>query len=414
MLSDEIIDKVIERVVNRIEQGNTYVLKEIGKVIKRIGTLTPSTAYQLEQILKFGGDYNKIARKLAEITELNVKDIYKIFEEVARNDYNFAKKFYDYRNAPYIPYDQNIALQNQVNAIASLTANQYLNISRTLGFAIRTNRGIKFTELSKMYQETIDTGILAVSQGKTNFDSEMYRIIKELGSSGLKTVDYASGKSIRLDSAVRMNLKDGLRTLHTEMQAQFGKEFGADGVEITVHSYPAPDHAEIQGKQFSKQAFTDLQRGLEVLDYKGFRYSLDHDHNGSYRPISTLNCYHTTFDIILGVSEPQYSDEYLQKVIDDNDKGFEFEGKHYTLYEGTQLQRKIELEVRKTKDIQITAVASYDGTDTKIGDLITQSQAKIRQLTTKYRQLSEISGLPTKMERMRVPNYKRVAINKEK
>lgn len=414
MLSDEVVERVSERLVNRIEQANTYILKEIGKVIKKIGTLTPSKAYQLEQILKYGGDYEKIANKLAEITRMNVSDIYDIFDEVAKNDYNFAKKFYDYRNAPYIPYNQNIALQNQVRAIATLTAGSYVNISRTLGFATQTASGIKFTELSRVYQEVIDKGILAISQGKSAFDEEMYRVIKELGSSGLKTVDYVSGRSVRLDSAVRMNLKDGLRTLHTEMQEQLGQEFGADGVEITVHSYPAPDHADIQGRQFSKQAFAGLQRGLEVLDYKGFRHSLDHDGNGSYRPISTLNCYHTVFDIVLGVSESQYSDEYLQKVIDDNNKGFDFEGKHYTLYEGTQLQRRIELEIRKTKDIQMTAVASYDGGNTKIGDLIAQSQTKIRQLTEKYKQLSDISGLPTKVERMRVPGYKRVAINKGK
>lgn len=405
MLNDEIIEVLSERLVNRLERANNYILKVIGENIKKIGNIKPKQLYQLQQILKFGGDYNKIAQKLADVTKLNVKDIYEIFEEVAKKEQDFAKKFYDYRNIGYIPYEQNVALQRQVRAIASLTANTYLNISGTLGYALKTPRGVMFTQLSKVYQETIDTGVMSIAQGKETFLEEMTNIIKQLGSSGLKTVDYASGRSVRLDSAVRMNLKDGLRTLHTEMQMQFGEEFGADGIEITVHSYPAPDHELVQGRQFSTirmngelSEWEKLQDGQKAKDYKDKEYTLDHDNNGSYRPISKLNCYHTVFDIILGISKPQYDDEYLQKVIDDNEKGFDFENKHYTMYQGTQLQRKIELEIRKTKDIEM--MASTAG----IEELITDSQKKIRQLTTKYIQLSKISGLPTKIDRMKIAN----------
>ena len=124
MLDERIIDKLIERLVNRIEQGNTYVLEEIGKSIKKIGTLTPSKAQQLINVLKYGGNYNKIVQKIARITELNVNDIYKIFEEVAKSDYQFAKQFYDYKGIEYIPYEQNYALQRQVKALANITARE--------------------------------------------------------------------------------------------------------------------------------------------------------------------------------------------------------------------------------------------------------------------------------------------------
>ena len=39
----------------------------------------------------------------------------------------------------------------------------------------------------------------------------------------------------------------------------------------------------------------------------------------------------------------------LKLLQEDNEKGFEFEGKHYSMYEGTQLQRGIEREIRKQK-----------------------------------------------------------------
>ena len=75
------------------------------------------------------------------------------------------------------------------------------------------------------------------------------------------------------------------------------------------------------------------------------------------------------------------------------------------MYEGTQLQRKIETAIREAKDTQILARASEDN------ELVLQSQTKITQLTTKYKQLCNVSGLPNKLSaRGRVYNYHRVSI----
>ena len=400
MLNDEVLNKVTERVTRRIEQVNTYVLEQIGKSIAKIGKLTPSKAQQLGQLMKYGGSYDKIVKELARITNLNVNDIYKIFEEVAKNDYQFAKQFYDYRGKKFIPYKDNIALQNEVKAIARQTIGTYMNMSNTLAFAQRVNGKIVHTSLSQTYQDVIDKAILGVSQGKSTFQEEMYSVIKELASSGLKTINYASGRSVRLDSAVRMNLKDGLRALHNQVQEMVGEEFDSDGVEISVHLNPAEDHEQVQGRQFSKEEYAKLNDGLEAKDYKGRTYTLDHDGKNGYRPISTMNCYHYIFSIVLGVSEPEYTDKQLKQIIDDNNKGFELDGKHYSMYQGTQLQRSIELELRKQKDTQIMAKASGDM------DLVQESQLKITQLTNKYRELNEVSGLPSKLDRARVSWYR--------
>ena len=407
MLSDEVLNKVIERITSRIEETNAYTLQKIGESIKKIGALSPSKAQQLGQILKYGGNYDKIVEKLAQITQLNVNDIYEIFEEVAKSDYRFAKQFYDYKGVKYIPYEQNIALQNQVKALARMTASQYANFSNTLAFTKRVNGRVVYTDLARTYQETIDKAILSVAQGKSTFDEQMYSTIKELGESGLKTVDYANGRSVRLDSTVRQHIKGALRNLHNETQAVFGEEFGSDGVEISVHINPAPDHAQVQGRQFNKEEFEKFQNDQDAVDYTGKVFTSEHD-GKDRRSISEYNCYHYTFDIVLGVSKPNYSQEELKQIIDDNNKGFELDGEHFTNYEGTQLQRKFETEIRKQKDIQIIAKASGNK------ELVQESQSKITQLTRKYKQLSDISGLPTKMERMRVSGYKRTSVAKMK
>ena len=407
MLNEQVIDKVIERLVNRIEEGNTYTLKKIGESIKKIGTLSPSKAQELVQVLKYGGDYDKIVDKLAEITELNVKDIYKMFDEVAKNDYNFAKQFYDYRGVKFIPYEENIALQQQVRAIANITVGEYRNLTRSLAFTKRVNGRIVYTDLARTYQDVLDKAVLSVVQGKNTFQEQMYSTIKELANSGIKSVNYGTNRSMRLDSAVRMQMKGALRNLHNETQKIFGREFGADGVEISVHGNPAPDHAEVQGRQFSNEEFNKFQNDIDAVDYTGKLFPAEFE-GRDRRSISEYNCYHYTFSIVLGVSEPEYSDKELKEIINNNNKGFELDGKHYTNYEGTQLQRQFETEIRKAKDTQIMAKASGNN------ELVDESQQRITQLTQKYKELSDISGLPAKMQRMRVSGYKRVAKSKLK
>ena len=214
-------------------------------------------------------------------------------------------------------------------------------------------------------------------------------------------MDYESGRSMRLDSAIRMNIKGALRSLHNEMQQELGEEFDADGVEISVHSNPAPDHEEVQGHQFSNEEFEKFQNDLDAVDYYGEIFTADY--NGKdRRAISQYNCYHYVFSIVLGVSKPQYSSEQLRQIIEDNNKGFDLDGKHYTNYEGTQLQRVLERKIREQKDIQIMARESGNN------ELVESSQKNITDLSKKYKELSDISKLPTKLQRMRVSGYKRV------
>lgn len=419
MLSEEVVDKVIDRLVDRIELGNEYILRRMGESIKQIGTLSPSKVQELSQVIKYGGDYEKIAKKLAKITGLNVTDIYKIFDEVAKDDFMFAKQFYKYRNINYIPYNENTVLKEQVRAIATITAQEYVNLANTnvIGYAIKDNLGnLVFKDIRQTYYELVDEAILNISQGKETFDDVMYRKMKEIGESGLRVIYPTTyidkyGKeqhyTRRLDSAIRMNIKDGLKQLHNETQKQFGEEFNSDGVEISVHLNPAPDHENVQGHQFSNEEFEKFQNDEDCYSYDGTFYPAISDETGhDRRSIGEYNCYHTVFSIVLGVSKPNYTKEQLQQIIDDNNKGFEFEGKKYTNYQGTQLQRRIETEIRKAKDNQILGKAS--GND----KLVLESQQRITQLTKKYRELNNASGLSSEIDRARVSNYQRISTKK--
>lgn len=409
MIDDKLIDIVIERLISRIEDTNTYILQEIGNSIKQIRDITPSKRHQLIQILKYGENYQDILNKLSKMTNLNLKDIKDIFKEVSKKDLNFAKNFYKYRNIPFVEYEQNEALKRQTEALANIVKNEMYNFTRSnvLGYTIRDLRGRpQFIGLRETYNRVLDEAFLNVGQGKESFDSAMTRIMKDIGGSGLKTIEYQSGRSVRLDSSIRMHLKGRLRELHNENQKLFGAEFDYDGYEISVHSNPAEDHQLVQGRQFSIAEYDRLNSGLEAVDYKGNTYTLDHDGNGSYRPISEMSCYHYIFSIILGISQPEYNEEELQKIIDENNEGFNFENKHYTMYQGEQLLRKVELELRKSKDTQILARSSNNV------ELVGEMQSRITQLTSKYRDILKASGLKSKLNRARVSQYRRISTKK--
>lgn len=386
MLSEEALEKLSERLVNRIEELNNFFIDELGNQLVSVGNMLPSQFNVLLQSLEFGNDLDKIVNKLSEVTNKNVDDVYKIFEEVAKNNQNWAKKYYEYRNIPYIPYEENKVLQEQVKAIAKVTAESYINIARTSSYMVEG----KYHKIKDAYVKVVDNAIIGVSQGRESYQSAITRTIKELTRNGLQNVEYESGYHRRLDSAVRMNIMDGIRNLSQEMFRTFGEKFEADGVEVSHHKHSAPDHIDtVDGKRFSKENYEKVNKDLE-------------------RHVGELNCYHYAYPIILDASEPLVSDEELEKDKENNKQGFDFEGKHYTMYEGTQLQRSLETEIRKAKERQMGGKIILGATGDRTE--LDKAQKRINQLTHKYHGLSKASGLKTKVERLRVDGYRKAKI----
>ena len=404
MITEKQVDALVDRLLERVNKANNYFLEEIGMSIKKIGSLSPSKAHELIQILKFGGKYEEIVEKLSKILDVNIADIDSIFYEYAKKDYMFYENFYKFRNIPFIDFDKNMSLVNQTTAIGNMMKNELYDFTRknVLGYSFKDLDGnITFEGLKDTYMKLLDNAFVLVGQGKETFDTAMKDILGEIGGSGLKTIDFESGRSVRLDSIIRMHLKSRLLELHNENQRIIADDIDADGVEISVHENPAPDHEEAQGRQFTIDAFNQLQSSGTAKDITGRTIDMHRELKSGdlavdFRPISELNCYHKFFTIVLGVNKPEYTDEQLQEIIDRNNDGFDFDGKHYTNYEGTQLQRKIEAEIRRQKDILGIAQAS----DTK--SLILDASGKIRVLKGKYKRLSIASGLKEKPKRMRV------------
>ena len=271
MIDEEKIDLLVERLIDRTNSANEYILKKMGQSIAKIRKLSQSEAQTLINILKYGGTYEDIVNKLAEYTNLDIKDIEDIFDEFSKQEYSFYKQFYQYRDMPYTPYKKNYILRNQAQALSNIAENEMYNYTRNnvLGYTVTGLDGItRFQGLRETYNTLLEQALLNVGQGTTTFDESMTHILKEVGGSGLKTIQYESGRTMRLDSAIRMHLNSRLTELHNENQKLVGNKFGYDGWEITVHGNPAPDHQEVQGRQFSIEEYDKLQKDGIAKDYK--------------------------------------------------------------------------------------------------------------------------------------------------
>ena len=408
MLDEELQEKLLKIFQQRFEDYNSKVLWELGQIIAKFKDLTPSQANVLAQQLKFSNSAKEVLAELSKQGAISVKDLKKILERVAKENSGFAETYYKAREIDMPVYKENKALQNLVSAIYKQSGEEFKNIAKSTGFRLLdVNKKPLLLNIQETYNEVIDRCVIAIMEGKETYQQTMRSTLKQLAESGVRKIEYKSGYSRRIDTSVRMNILDSTRQISNESQKLFGKEFDADGVEISTHLNPSPDHSNVQGHQFSNKEYEKLQSTGVATDYNG--EVIDIRIKDNFRPISTMNCFHYIFSIVLGVSKPQYSNEELKKIIDDNEKGAELDGKHYTNYELSQIMRKLETKIREQKDLQIIARASDDK------DLILQAQTKITQLTNKYKQVVKISGLPNQLStRGRVYNYHRVSIKKLK
>lgn len=414
MFNEERENVLIERLVRRQEKANEQILKELGKILGEIGQLTPSEAYTIGQQLKYGESLQKIVRILSETSRLTEVEIYEMLRGEARHNLAFSKKYFKAREIDFIPYESNLPLQNLVEEVSLATIGNYRNISNTLGLTFLDSNNNKVTKsITQAYNEIVDNAILNVSTGKQSFQQELERQLKTIGKNGVQSIEYENGRHRRIDSALRMNLQDGLSQLAISQQEIVGNQFGYNMVEVTHHVNAAPDHIDsIDGKQFAmidilrQQILNGIEKEIKLTDIvgnrvkvKGIWYDDFNTINESLdRHVGTLNCRHTTMTGILGIDKPRYSKEELERDKENNLKGIDFDGKHYTLYEASQLQRKLELEIRRNRETEVMAKASGESGK----QLLEDTRATINQLFNKYHELSKVSGLKTKLERTRL------------
>lgn len=361
MYTENQINKLIKPLLINQQKKEGIILNKLASRLKQIKTLSPSDVQLLINLRNSGSDVKDINKQLASLSKLDVKEIKKIIKLVAKDNYNEAKPFYDYRHKSFIPFEQNITLQRQIKAVEQLTLGEYNNLTNTTAFMLRDITNpliIRPTSLSKTYNTILDYAIQSVTSNLDTYNNAIPQAIQTLIDKGITTVEYTSksGKkrNIRVDSAVKNSILNGIRQVQQEVQNVVGYEIESNAVEISVHMHSAPDHEPIQGHQLMNEEFEKLQLGQPFKDINGKLF------NAIDRPIGMWNCRHFVWNIIAGHKTPNYTEKELENIKQSNANGITIKDKNgnyvkKSMYWCEQRRNKYELEIRKLKEMQKVA-----------------------------------------------------------
>ena len=390
MVMSEIADRLQQQadiLFNNIAGWEESVLQRIGARIKKIGGMSLADIKALNNIADVKGDMDEIMRELAKITGTNIQSVQAMYAESLEAQHVANKPMYDYRGKEFVPFAENTRLQAIARAYAKSSGETMLNISKSsvIGF-FDPKKG--FTGLEKAYKDALDEAVMQVTSGAADFNTAMRDTITKLGGSGV-CVNYGSGITRRLDTAVRQSVLWGSKQASNEYNDMIGEELGCDGIEIDWHLFPRPSHEFMQGKQYST-------KGKRTI--KGTTYE-DSDAAGVTGESGALNdygCLHYATPIICGISVPRYTDKELKELNKKNAQKFKIGEKEVTGYEAKQMMRRLETGIRKEKGEKVTALSSGDTEQVK------KNNRRIKAYKAKYNEICDITGLSPETRRMSI------------
>lgn len=137
------------------------------------------------------------------------------------------KDGYEKVNAYFVPYGQNYELHQLTNALIQQSNDELFNITKSLGFMVDMGYGrTVFTPLSEIYNGYLDNAVTMLASGAFDYNTLIRKVVKEMTASGLRTVDYATGHSNRVDVAARRALLTGMGQLAGQISLMNGQARG--------------------------------------------------------------------------------------------------------------------------------------------------------------------------------------------
>lgn len=375
MLTPDQIGALQEGVRKITDPITEYLLRDIVRRIAQAGELTSTAAYQIWRAQQLGISQRQIKKELRRLLKLSHKEIRRIMYQSAQSGYNLDVSRFPQVQA--VPFAQNESLQQIVSAAVKLAQDDFTNITQTIGMVDQFGNALP---LQDAYRSCTDFAFKQVITGAASYTEAIRQTTRNLADKRLRVIDYESGVHTSLEAAVRRNIMGGLGLMQEQISQTVHDQLGCDGWEITAHANSAPDHEPIQGKQYPDEEYHRLNNALR-------------------RRIGTLNCGHAAFPIILGVNSPQYTPAELEKFREDNKKGVTVDGVHYTGYQATQIQRKLEQAIRLQKwRVMVDETAGG-------AKKLAQDKTKLTILNQRYRQFSKAAGLRTQYERTEVAGF---------
>lgn len=382
-----------EKLSRQIEQHYSdlemWIMEDIVRRIRKAGKITSTAEYQISILSILGNSSEDIEKMIKDALDATYPEMFELYDQVIDWEYVRNKDLYEQINARYIPFEENDQLQQITNALIRQANTDLQNITQSLGFYLDYGNGRRVvTPLAQVYQGYLDAACMDIVSGAFDYNSVLRRVVTQLTNSGLRQIDYASGHANRVDVAARRAVMTGITQLTGHISDFNAEKLGTNYFEVAWHAGARPTHQVWQGRVWSREQLVTIC-GL-----------------GTVTGLEGVNCYHERYPFFPGLSERNWTNEWLEKKNREENTPKEFNGKKYTVYEAKQWQRKMETAMRAQREkVRLLQAGGADSDD------IMLARAKYHGQLTEYSRFSRKMGLKEERERIYYDMRGRIATN---
>ena len=388
-MNREYKEKLSRRIEKNYSDLEMRIMEDIVRRIKKTGKITSTADWQINRLRILGNSSEDIERMIKEALDASYPQMFELYDKVIDWEYVRNKDIYEQINAEFIPYEENGQLQQITNALIQQTDADLQNITQSLGFYLDYGNGKPvLTPLAEVYQKYLDAACMDIVTGAFDYNSVLRRVVTQLTNSGLRQINYASGRANRVDVAARRAVMTGITQLAGHISDMNAEKLGTEYFEVAWHAGARPTHAVWQGRVWSREQLVTVC-GL-----------------GTVTGLEGVNCYHERYPFIPGISERNWTDEWLEKKNREENTPREFRGKQYTVYEAKQKQRQMETAMRAQREkVQLLQKGGADPDDVML------ARAKYQGQLNEYSKFSRKMGLKEERERIYYDMRGRIATN---
>ena len=346
----------IERQANSIYNNlELQIIEEIATRIANFGYANTVVINDLRIAQEMGFLYQDIVKLVAEYNNTTVEEVNRIFYEAGENTLKRDDEIYKEAGLQPLPLAQSESIKQIMNATIIRTAGNLQNLCMTTANTAQTQ-----------FYNAINNAYMYTSTGVKSYTQAILDEIKNISNQGA-VITYPSGAKRSLESAVRTNVVTAINQNCGKLQEMRADEMNCDLMEITAHSGARPEHARWQGKIVSRSG----QKGYLSLRDIGY---------GEATGFKGINCRHDWYPYYKG-STRTYTNEQLKKW--QNEK-VTYNGQQISVYEATQIQRKIERQIRQDKkDLRAQqAILTSNNKEIKIEEV----EAEIRNIKSRQKE----------------------------
>lgn len=379
----EVLDALPEELAELYRALEDTLLDEICSRLKLADQLNEVTVQDIRSLRSHGIDLKSIEEAISKTAGVSKQKLNSLFNDVVERNQKYYTEVID---LVHVTKPETLVDAATVDAIKRQTHDTFRNLTASMGFLV----GNTMLKPARAYHWALDNAEMQIQSGAINYNQAIKTAVKQLADSGLKVVDYESGHRDQIDVAARRAVMTGVNQICSKYTEQSAQYLETPYFEVSAHAgardKPGPSpwsrHKDWQGKVYSIRA-GDIYPN--IYDVCGL---------GAVDGLEGANCRHRRNVWVEGVSERTYTDEQLAHI--DDDLGCEFDGKTYTAYEATQMQRRVERQIIKQKRL----ATAYKASEQK--DEYYAAKAKLVRLNAKYKAFSEAAGLPLQWERTKV------------